>query len=318
VTVHLISVGLSMLDALADPEEKVRDRDECDAIREAGLAGLLSGKASASEADTWMRAVFGAGPPAVAVRAALAAVDVARWPPEISAEIATFARVDPGEIPLRDRDIAVLICSDTPCGLLAGLWNAAVLTGGDLGLVRYLPSPESGLGGRVLIVRVPDLDARSDEGFARAMGGLGTLARNLLQYGEEFRFYLSGGYKAAIPYLIGLAEAVRSVDAERLRQLGASHLMPENAGAYPVRAFVLHDTAVHGTPAIELPLRRLMAASVREELRAFKSDGTCEQRPEYGLLEGYAYEKDGRRGYRLTAFGVGLRELHGTGSESTT
>jgi hypothetical protein len=321
VTVHLISVGRSMLAALTDPESKVKDRDECDAIRAAGLAGLLPDTASPSESDEWMRGVFGSGRQADAVRAALAAVDVTRWPPEISAEVNTFARVDPGEIPLRGTDRAVLICSDTPRGLLAGLWNAAVLTGGDLGLVRYLSSPGSRIGGRVMIVRVPELNARSDAGFGRAMGGLGVLARNLLQHGklepgEEFRFYLSGGYKAAIPYLIGLAEAVRSVDQERLRQLGVPGLMLADADAYPVRAFVLHEDATPGTPAIELPLRRLVADSVREELAGFDSSLISRKRPEYGLLEGYAYEKDGRTGYKLTAFGVGLRELHGSSFES--
>ena len=56
-------------------------------------------------------------------------------------------------------------------------------------------------------------DAADETGFRRAMAGLGLLARRIFESGqlvkgEEFRFYLSGGFKAAIPYLIGLAEAV--------------------------------------------------------------------------------------------------------------
>lgn len=319
MTVHLISVGLSVLDALETPERKISDRDETDAIRAAGVTALLDENASGAEADAWMRTDAWD-----AMRAALATVDVALWEPGISAEIDTFARVDPGEIPLLDGDKAVLICSDTPKGLLSGLWNAAVLAGGNLDKIRYLPSPESGLeliAGGVLIVRAEKLDARFPAQFSDAFRGLGVLARNLftmgkLSKGEEFRFYLSGGYKAAIPYLIGLAEAVRSVDARRLRQLGVGHLMPGDAEAYPSRAFVLHDTAPQGAKAIELPLRRLVAEAVRNELRVFGKTGTSDRTPEFDQLEGYAYEKEGRGTYRLTPFGAGLRELHGVPAES--
>ena len=51
---------------------------------------------------------------------------------------------------------------------------------------------------------------RRDSGSPRpawACWALGFESGQLVK-GEEFRFYLSGGFKAAIPYLIGLAEAV--------------------------------------------------------------------------------------------------------------
>ena len=154
------------------------------------------------------------------------------------------------------------------------------------------------------------------------MGGLGQLALRILrvreaQKGEEFRFYLSGGFKAAIPYLIGLAEAVRSIDQTRLRSLGVEHLMPDD-GPFPVQAFVLHETAGHAAPPIRLPLRRLIAAAVRQELTGFDERGRRSGRPGSGLLEGYAYEASGRPRneiYELTAFGEGLRALFGVTAE---
>jgi hypothetical protein len=115
--------------------------------------------------------------------------------------------------------------------------------------------------------------------------------------GEPFRFYLSGGFKAAIPYLIGLAEGLRSLDPER-----------------EVSAYVLHDTT--RSAPIRVPLRRLLPQVIRAHLAGFDPDGTRSDRPSgtAALLEGYAFERDGRR-WRLTAFGEGLRALFGPGPE---
>jgi hypothetical protein len=136
----------------------------------------------------------------------------------VSGELKTLARIPGTGYPLSRADTAVLACSDTSGGLLAGRWNAIALTGGDLSRVRYLGCPDAPLGpvrGHALVVRVPGLDAGEEDGFRRAMGGLGTLGRNLLQSGELRRgepilFCLTGGYKATMPYLIGLAEGLRA------------------------------------------------------------------------------------------------------------
>ena len=262
---------------------------------------------------------------AIPVAGVSAAVRPDRWPPDMSAEIDTFGRVPGAGIPLRDKDIAILICSDTPRGLLAGVWNALALTDADLSRIRYQPEPgplRDKLRGRALVVRVPGMDAGDEPGFRQAMSSLGLLARHVFESGqlvkeEEFRFYLSGGFKAAIPYLIGLAEAVRSIDRSRLRQLGVERLMPDD-GRYPAEAFVLHDTAGPDASPIRLPLRRLDAEAVRYELSDFDRHGVRRSKPDGALLDGYAYEVKGRPGkqtWELTAFGEGLRALFGVPAE---
>jgi hypothetical protein len=329
VTVHLISVGLSMRDALRDPYDKLAgEPDLIAAIDRHKPLDLLPDDGDGGAASEWLTGALAPEPgpgrdaaKADRIREVSAAVQPSRWPRHMSAEIETFGRVPGAGFPLRPDDIAILICSDTPRGLLAGVWNALALTDGDLSRVRYLPEPGSlpvDIRGRAVLVRVPYLDARDEGGFRRAMGGLGLLARHVFQHGklsgpDTFQFYLSGGFKAAIPYLIGLAEAVRSIDASRLRDLGAEHLMPAE-GPYPVEAFVLHETAPPGTPPIRLPLRRLDADAVRYELSGFDRRGHRRGKPDGALLHGYAYESEGRPGKEtcvLTAFGEGLRELFG-------
>ncbi len=335
MTVHLISVGLSVRDALEKPRAKLGDRhDLIHALQDERphellvRAGIPDGPGYGDRASDWLAAALTPDgepgrDPANAVRLAevTAKVSPELWPEEFSAEIETFARVQQGGHWLSANDVAILICSDTPCGLLAGVWNALALTRADLVRVRYLPRPDAPLGavrGRVVLVRVPGMDAGDEAGFRRAMGGLGLLARHLFESGglvkgEPFGFYLSGGFKAAIPYLIGLAEAVRSVDRKCLRELGAEALMPDH-GAWRVEAFVLHETAGPKGPAIRLPLRLLDAEAVRYELAGFGKEHYRPGKPSPALLNGYAYEATGLPGskaYKLTAFGEGLRELFG-------
>lgn len=330
MTVHLISVGLSMLDALREPDAKLGDDPDLIAMIERYRPHeMLTADLGRGEASGWLAGALAApGEPAHEaagadrLREVSAAVRPDKWPRTISAEVETFDRAEDTRFPLSEHDIAVLICSDTPLGLLSGLWNALALSDGVLGRVRYLPEPDAplaGIRGRVVLARIRGMDAGSAKGFQQAMDGLGLLARHVfrngqLQQAEEFRFYLSGGFKAAIPYLIGLAEAVRSVDRRCLRALGAEHVMPDQ-GPYPVRAFVLHETAGPGAPSIRLPLRMLIAGAVREELAVFGADGRFRGQLPRDLLCGYAYEAVGAREYELTAFGAGLRVLFGFGPE---
>ncbi len=336
MTVHLISVGLSMLDALADPSQKLTGKpDLIGAIDREQPFRLFEAEGIGEDRDAankWLAGALGAdGAPghnaasAARLRELATAIRPDLWPLDMSAETATFDRVPGTSFPLRSTDIAVLICTDTPRGLLAGVWNALVLTDADLTRIRYLPEPGGQLGdikGHAVLARVPSMDAADETGFRRAMAGLGLLARRIFESGqlvkgEEFRFYLSGGFKAAIPYLIGLAEAVRSIDKQRLRDLGVEHVMPDD-GPYPVQAFVLHETAGPKAPPIRLPLRRLVAAAVRQELTGYDQAGRRTGRPGSGLLDGYAYEVSGRPGKetcQLTAFGEGLRVLFGVTAE---
>jgi hypothetical protein len=313
-----------VLQHLGDPSVKLADKpDLLDAIADEKPGDLLAGLAQEPDAASdWLTAALGditpgqETGPGKRLREVTAAIQPDLWPSDMSAEIQTCAQTDGTGYPLRDRDIAILICSHTPPGLLAGVWNALALTR-DRDRVRYFPEPGELHGevrGRAILVRVTGMNAADDQGFRQAMGGLGQLARRLfesrqLEKAEEFRFYLSGGYKAAIPYLIGLAEAVRSVDRECLAKLGVRDIMPDD-GPYPVKAFVRHETAVSNAPSIRLPLRRLDAGAVRYELRDFDQTGHRPGKPDGALLDGYAYECV-RKKCTLTAFGEGLRELFG-------
>jgi hypothetical protein len=333
MTVHLISVGLSIRDALGDPYQKLGDDDLAALVEDYKPHEMLPESMDRGAASEWLTGALAApGEPgykaadATRLHQVSEAVRPGKWTRTISAEVETFDRVDGTQFPLSDKDIAILICSDTRLGLLAGVWNALVLTDGKLGRVRYLPEPASlldSLRGCAVLARIAGMDAGSPEGFRDAMGGLGLLAANVFQFGqlntgEEFRFYLSGGFKAAIPYLIGLAEAVRSIDGKRLDELGVARPTPE-LRPYPVKAFVLHDSAGPQAPPIELPLRRLIAATVRQEVAGYdKKSRRRAGKPGSGLLEGYAYEITGRpekQIYELTAFGVGLRALFGVADE---
>jgi hypothetical protein len=314
VTVHVISVGLSILDALSDPRRTFRDvPEQSGAVRQEEPGRLLEKagvRGDKNKATGWLEQALAPGSDSEAAGQLAAVVKVVRpdrWPSEISAEITTFAGMPGARRPLHIGDIAVLVCSDTPDGLLAGIWNAAVLAGADLSRIGYLTEPGGPFGaarGRVLMVRVPGLDAGDERGFRAAMAGLGMLGRNLLRSGElregeAFRFYLSGGFKAAIPYLIGLAEGLRSVDL-----------------SHPVDAFVQHETAGPGVPPIRLPLRRFIAAQVEEELAGYDDSGVRSGVPGVALLAGYAYEVSGNgKNCTLSAFGAGLRALFGVGPD---
>ncbi len=339
MTVHVSSVGRSVLDALDGKSGKLtlsraaRDR----AVRLLEAAGISTW--DREQASHWIAAAVAHGEPSAQARAlrdAIAAVTPQYWQRDVSAELATLDGVnrDRMAIPVREEDIAVLVCSDTPDGLLAGVWNALGMTAGNLAAVRYLAQPGAELGdvrGRAVVVRVPGMDVGSAEGFRQAMRGLGVLARHVFESlrgarePEKFRFYLSGGFKAAIPYLIGLAEAVRSIDKQRLAELGVPDLMPRDGSPYPVEAYVLHETAggdLTDAPPIKLPLRRLVASAVRQELTGFGTSGKRRGLVLPDLLNGYAYEARGRRDQpdtvecELTAFGAGLRELFGVRDES--
>ena len=314
VTVHVISVGLSVLRSLED-EDKLTElgqkRDLITAIRQAKPQDLLKEAAADKTGDAasdWLASVL-ARPDdplrdqqaAERLAAATAAIKPDQWHRRISAELGTFAAVQGGAIQLRKSDTAVLVCTDTAEDLLAGLWNATALTGGVLSRIRYLAAPAAQLGkvrGAVLLTRIKQLDASSDSGFATAMRGLGTLGRGLLDaedigQKDPFSFYLSGGYKAAIPYLIGLAEGVRSAGGDRA-----------------VDAYVLHESS-EKDKAIRLPLRRVIPESVSGELSDFNDHtGICDTKiPEPRVLEGYAYEREGKKRFKLTPFGEGLRAL---------
>jgi hypothetical protein len=313
VTIHLVSVGKSILDFLADPHRDALGIDEklADCIAEATPTLLQEVHDTTPEqaAALLRRCLVEKDAELVDALAAMCArIKPGDWAARVSAELATFANA--GEIGsgLPNSDVAVLLTSDTSEGMSAGLWNALALTRADIGRVRYLTdltaasaAEIASLRGSAVIVRVRNLDARNAADFRAAMGYLGLLGKSLLDQvageAEPFRFYLSGGFKATIPYLIALAEWTHSLTRA------------------PVSAWVLHETT---DTAIELPLRRLRKDVIDTELKHFVHD-VSDRRPEGGmLLEGYAYEQqEGTRGWELTPFGAGLRALYGMAGEAT-
>jgi hypothetical protein len=306
VTVHLISVGLSANEFLETPDG-VDDpllEDTAAAVRASAPAEWRG--ADPEALSEWLESRF--GPKRTDdpwLSDAIHRLRPATWPPRFSAEVDSLSRWGASVVP-RD-DLVVLLATDTVPGLVAAVWNALRLAAGDPDRVRYLPGtghrPSGDARGCAVITRVGGLDAGDERGFTEAMGGLGVLGRLLREAtprDEPYALHLSGGFKAAVPYLVGLAEAFRSVDPGR-----------------NVKAYVLHDTAPLSAPPISLPLRRLRADVVRAELIPFAASGRYDQKepPGGGVLDGYAYERDAA-GYRRTAFGEGLHLLFGFGPES--
>ncbi|MCD0448606.1 hypothetical protein LO762_05265 [Actinocorallia sp. API 0066] len=303
MTIHLISVGRSITAFLNDPYGVV---DEATADLVSGAYRDLFADVTAEAAARRVASCLDGTDPALAadVTDLAARLRVGFWPASVSAELSTLDKaVHLRRLP--DGDIALLLTSDTAAGLEAALWNALALTGGDLARVTYLAASGltdddfTDLRGRAVICRVPGMDAGNSAGFASAMGHLGRIGAGLLKHArpggeEDFAFHLSGGFKAAVPYLIGLAEGVRSRTEA------------------PVRAWVLHDTS---DARIALPLRRLHPGTVDRELKAF-AGGVSTDRPAGNQLDGYAYEQAGATRWELTAFGVGLRALFGHPNES--
>lgn len=225
------------------------------------------------------------------------------WPRDVSAELASLAanrggnpRLDiGGEID----ETVLLIASDTGRGLRAALFNALVITSGDVDRVDYLPTPNSTFRvehGRVTIVRLPGLDAENNEQFLRAMRELsafGPFFEEALRNPESTcRFHLTGGFRVAMPFLLGFAQALHSLYDGQI----STHAQYEFSSS---------------PRSIELPLSAPRTDDLEGKLAGSDDDGYFENEPPEGnIWEGFAYEfvPDQLR-WRLTPFGMALREL---------
>ncbi|MFW6638516.1 hypothetical protein ACOALZ_00580 [Nocardiopsis algeriensis] len=322
MTIHVVSVGVSLIDFLetADQErggrsvpggEEAQKRWRSDKL---GLAGSIH-----DTADRITRA-FGLdsgnhahdGDALVTYREIAKDIQVRKWSrvPGLSAELDTVRAYDPAMV--TDDDLTVLLASHTDDGRACAIWTAIALAGGNVERVLYLHDigPHTRLvrpeRGQVLVVCVNGLDARQSSQFAQAMEAVGYLARLirgarelgidplLRNRKEPVLFHLSGGYRATVPYLIAAAEWLRSLEC-RVQ----AHVLPKGA-----------------ENTLSIPLRRLDPEAVRRELHAFGSRSETSPAPEVGYLEGYAYESQGR-GARLTEFGHGMRTLFSSGRETT-
>ncbi|MFE1100412.1 hypothetical protein ACFW4K_07825 [Nocardiopsis alba] len=227
------------------------------------------------------------------------------WPASLSAELSSLASDRQGKhrlgIGTGNDEMVLLIASDTGKGLRAALFNALAMTEGDLDRVDYLPDSGSSLQiapGRVAIIRLSGLDAEDSDRFLDAMrelSGFGPHFEKLMENpGSTCRFHLTGGFRVAMPFLMAFAEALRS-------------LYPGQVSAHARYEFSTIERS------IELPLSSPRSDDLEGKLDGFQEDGYLEgELPEEGVWAGFAYEKvpdTGRGRWRLTPFGMALREL---------
>ncbi|RCV52453.1 hypothetical protein [Marinitenerispora sediminis] len=313
MTVHLVTVGLSLRNKLHAWLEKEAAKREHNSPAVPSAPDLKLVPLGDTGVQDFLRAALTPGSPeSELLRAAAAEFRVHDWPSNLSAELTTLARhadENAAEPPEKVRagadDIVVLIASDTPGALRAALWDAVALTDGDLSRIRYLHEPDQGseeARGQVLIVRVPGMDVGSGEGFRLAMRQLGTLARHLIERlagpEQDYVFHLTGGYKAAGFYWLGIAEGMLGLaraDGGKKREVRS------------VRAVVIHELS---HDFIDIPVRPLSPRMVAVELRPTDKDGVFRLPPHRSrLLEGYAYVEEPEGHWRTTPFGEGLRTL---------
>jgi hypothetical protein len=335
MTVHLITVGNSLRENRAEHprfRDVMAEGDFADADRLGITVDNDVDRAARATVDGLLRRLGGeGGPDAVAVALVeeacrdLGAVSdngANTWPACCSAESESLNSVT-GRHTVSAGDLVVLLVSDTPVGLLSGLWNAVHLAG-PIDTFQRLDyaggdTKLEGLGarGRVRIQVVSDLDLARPGRFNEAMGRLGEIGCAVLRdlnHDEDILVHLSGGYKATIPFMIGIAEGMRSVS------LGG--LPPAS-----VRAVVVHRDSVEGhrRRPVDVPLRRLKEGDLRTELREFDASdrARCTTSGAVGrgndALLGYAYDQteQGATVAELTPFGHGLRALVGLEAGTT-
>lgn len=327
MTVHLITVGNSIRDKLAERLAGEPGVVVAGNLQDASLLGL-----TLPDRDDLMRYLCSVTSPdddeavhrdRAVLQEALARLGLlgehgrSGWPTTISAE-STSVKVVCGTNGVSPGDLMILLASDTVDGMLSALWNACFLTAGaDPSVVDFSAGPHrsgapwTGLDrrGRVRIQVVPQLDLSRPRQADQAMRRLAEIARAVLVdlgHAEKVVVHLSGGYKATIPFLIGIAEGMRSVDA-------AGH------GPAQVTAHVVHDSSIVGDDptAVPIPLRRFDQHVLQQELMPF-TDGRARRADlTHQLLFGYAYDTDGEAHVRLTPFGHGLMALVGQPCEAS-
>ena len=151
MTVHVISVGVSLPDSLGDPLKRWRSgrRGPVRSGRERRRSCSPAGHQRRERRECLAPARSPRRRPGSPRRAA-PRTGLPDWPRRYGRICGRMKSAPnwphspgPGRgDPLRRQTWPILVCSDTPIGLVAGLWNAVALAGGDLGRVRYLAVPE--------------------------------------------------------------------------------------------------------------------------------------------------------------------------------
>ncbi|MBE3002173.1 hypothetical protein IDM40_26240 [Nocardiopsis sp. HNM0947] len=227
--------------------------------------------------------------------------DLANWNynTRMSAEIDALRAHD---IDLDNDDLVLLLASDSTQGLANAIWNALILARGDHKRVWYRDSlnhvtPDAGARQQVVIMRIPHLDVETNSQFQSALESLTDLAEliqghgvpddeNPVRDGDELVFHITGGYRSTLPYLIAIAEWLRS-----LRSEVSAQLLPKKGGE-----------------TMSLPLRKLDPNDVKDELSAFAGGSWSRKGPQTRMLLGYAYTKT-RGGFELNELGKCMRTL---------
>lgn len=285
MTFHIISVGTSIAEKIQSQFGRGFDQRLSSTQIDNSSQGRSALKASP---DQWLS------------RSSMTQLDTLEF--SASAELSTFAAFyRQARAILEDGDTAYLLASDTPEGLKAAAWVAYYLTRNTSRIEyhddveRFGSGPERGM---VAIYRVPGLDASSQRLFEESMEAIGLLGARVFNRNrnprEPIRVHISGGYKASVPFLITLAEGLRSA-------------------ARDVQAVCVSDR--HPPPGqlpacITIPLRELDYAELSKVVSAFTHSSTRVDCNPSGLLAGYTHVKDPDGKWRLTPFGCGLVNLY--------
>jgi hypothetical protein len=319
VRVHLVTVGDSILKHL---EETRRQRAIERIWRSREATSRFSPHEPADVARLFELLATGDVNVVDTVEDMSAAAGMAEWRSTCSAETASLAAVT-GRGEAGVEDAVILLSSDSGRGLLAAMWVALFMVGGVTGVARLRTlsetEPEPGAGAAILtpglvhLARLPGLDLRGPDDPSLAMERLGDIGRQLVDAvdavesdgdGHDVVVHLSGGYKATVPYVLCLAEGLRSA---RLH----------GGGRLALEAWLTHEDFVgddHAPKKIPVPVRRMNWAIIQEDLRPFRdADSTTDDR-RGKTLEGLAFEESGGR-WVLTPFGRGLRRLVGFAQE---
>lgn len=212
----------------------------------------------------------------------------------------------------RDGEAYVFIATDTHEGLRAA---ALVAERYQDSTIHYLDEPltaerrEVLEPGDVSLCRIPDLDLgklKPTPTTWRSLGAVGRLAADTATEapGEwHVIVHLSGGYKAMIPYLMVLSEAVHS----RLRDN-----RPDSAHRPSIRAVAIHEETLRQAPeapiVIDIPVR-----SIRSHLLGFAKKLAVAARPDSDLVDAavadnllglFTESVEGQRKRRLTSAGL--------------
>ncbi len=340
-TVHVITVGLSILDSLTDTRTRAGESLEPFGVnaKESLHQGIINIAATVAQpSQMYANNCWGAvgtalegnqnrSHPMGQLRLLLNAMndDDAETDEErkshvhlASAELQGFWLGNGKSLKPRKGDSVVFLASDSTSGKIAAFWNAGLLLKGDFRTVRRIDSPSSAVqqafeADTCYIVKVPNLNAQKIADF---VVGLGEFARwlslslrlNSSADSRTVKLHLSGGFKIALPYFLAMGEWIISE-------------LPEES-AKQVSAHATHiDSEEH---YVELPLRRISQHSnrsrVQQELEmiiriADSNNDKVELIPPTQSLAGYAYQvidwHSDRQNFaiRITTLGKGYAEF---------